>query len=211
MTTKELIELLQKTDPEGTHHVRIRGGGCPVDAIVFPGYYDGSYSYYDEENNFVVTSSGVKVDIFCTDWQTVLWDRDGDYSKIKIDMSAYTYKEKETGEWMDKLKKESEYVISWLKEFHEKIFNEKILPKFKEGWLAYDDKYKLDNGRIIPFPKWIREEEGGEETDLMICGAQYIFRHYKDDKHKNDIFYQVFEEFEKGGVRYWKLKGNKEE
>lgn len=48
MTTSEFIKMLQEADPEGNAHVKT-GFGVPVAAHVVPGYYDGSYLYFDGE------------------------------------------------------------------------------------------------------------------------------------------------------------------
>lgn len=63
MKTKELIEMLQKEDPSGEGHIRM--GDCCVDWYVMgcPGYYDGSYTYLDEDGNYVTSTEGYKVDI----------------------------------------------------------------------------------------------------------------------------------------------------
>jgi len=63
MTTSEFIKLLQIADPDGTAHIRM-DGGVPIGAAGLPGYYDGSYSYIDDEGNYVTSRIGKKVDIY---------------------------------------------------------------------------------------------------------------------------------------------------
>jgi hypothetical protein len=63
MKTKDFVKMLQEADPTGEAHVRM-SGGFPHMAILLPGYYDGSYSYLDEEGNYVVSRAGTKVDIY---------------------------------------------------------------------------------------------------------------------------------------------------
>jgi len=67
MKTKELIKLLQEADPNGEYHVRISGNGIPSYCIAKEGYWDGPYDYFDENDNWVRTTEGNKVDVICTD------------------------------------------------------------------------------------------------------------------------------------------------
>jgi hypothetical protein len=66
MKTKELIKLLQEADPEGESHIRM-SGGVPYFAEHKPGYYDGPYEYIDENGNWVYSTQGSKVDLYCKD------------------------------------------------------------------------------------------------------------------------------------------------
>jgi hypothetical protein len=66
MTTKEFIKMLQEEDPEGNGHIRMNGG-VPRFAIAKEGYWDGPYSYIDEEGNYVTTIEGYKVDVYSMD------------------------------------------------------------------------------------------------------------------------------------------------
>lgn len=62
MTTGQLIKLLQEADPSGEAHMRMEGG-IPWFVECKPGYYDGAYSYIDENKNFVYSTEGWKVDV----------------------------------------------------------------------------------------------------------------------------------------------------
>jgi len=88
MKTKELIKLLQEEDPSGEAHVRMPGG-VPVHVELKEGYYDGPYSYIDEDGNFVETDNGEKVDVYCTDLEEFVWENKGDLSKIKVDFDCF--------------------------------------------------------------------------------------------------------------------------
>src|SRR6478736_6177195 len=71
MTTAEFIKILQVADPKGTAHIRMEGG-IPLFAELKEGYWDGPYSYMDEEGNYVYSTRGSKVDIHCMDiWSFV--------------------------------------------------------------------------------------------------------------------------------------------
>jgi hypothetical protein len=69
MTTKEFIKMLQEADPTGEAHVRM-SDGIPYLAEPKPGYWDGPYSYLDEDGNWVESSKGTKIDI----WTMDIWD-----------------------------------------------------------------------------------------------------------------------------------------
>lgn len=66
MKTKDFIKMLQDADPSGELHVRMQGG-IPQFAIRKPGYWDGHYSYIDEDGNWVESEEGDKIDIYCQD------------------------------------------------------------------------------------------------------------------------------------------------
>lgn len=63
MKTKDFIKMLQEADPTGEAHLRM-SGGFPYAVEHLPGYYDGSYTYLDENGNYVVSRAGTKVDVY---------------------------------------------------------------------------------------------------------------------------------------------------
>lgn len=73
MTTKEFIKILQDADPTGDSHIRM-AGGVPIMASKVPGYYDGNYAYIDDNDNYVSTMKGSKVDIYCRDYDDIISD-----------------------------------------------------------------------------------------------------------------------------------------
>src|SRR5258708_2372644 len=66
MKTKDFIKMLQEVDPTGEAHIRMQGG-VPCFAELKEGYWDGPYSYIDEQGNYNYTTEEMKVDIHCTD------------------------------------------------------------------------------------------------------------------------------------------------
>ena len=121
MTTKEFIKMLQDADPTGESHVRMYGG-VPIGAARIPGYYDGNYAYIDENDNYVSTMKGSKVDIYCRDYVDIIsdyYDEDKTKeenweiikSKFVFDLGAgITDKEKR---FMDRVYKEFEEYIKY--------------------------------------------------------------------------------------------------
>jgi len=59
MKTSEFIKMLQEADPSGEAHIRMEGG-IPRFAELKEGYWDGPYSYLDEEGNWVYSTEGNK-------------------------------------------------------------------------------------------------------------------------------------------------------
>jgi hypothetical protein len=83
MKTKEFIKMLQEADPSGESHVRI-DGGIPQFAHLVPGYYDGSYNYLDDNDNWVKSTEGTKVDIYSMDvWDFVEQHEDLEWEDVK--------------------------------------------------------------------------------------------------------------------------------
>lgn len=66
MTTAEFIKQLQEADPDGTAHIRM-SGGIPRFAELKEGYWDGPYSYINENGEYVYSINGLKIDIHCID------------------------------------------------------------------------------------------------------------------------------------------------
>lgn len=61
--------MLQEADPTGESHIRM-DGGIPAFAEKKQGYWDGPYSYIDDDGCYVYSSLDDKVDIYCTS----IWD-----------------------------------------------------------------------------------------------------------------------------------------
>ncbi len=84
MTTAEFIKMLQDADPAGTAHVRMEGG-VPYYAEHKAGYWDGPYSYIDENGKYVQTSQGSKVDIYCKTSSEYVWDNEMNWNSFQED------------------------------------------------------------------------------------------------------------------------------
>ena len=63
MKTSEFIKMLQEADPSGEAHVRMYGG-VPKFAELKPGYWDGPYSYIDEEGNCYIALPNALAKLF---------------------------------------------------------------------------------------------------------------------------------------------------
>jgi len=98
MTTKEFIKMLQDADPTGEAHVRLPGGGVPFAAELKEGYWDGPYSYL-ENDIYVTTTKGFKVDVHVETPKDIVWDEKGNIDKLKTRFKFdYSYLIKEQNE-----------------------------------------------------------------------------------------------------------------
>lgn len=125
MTTKELIKMLHDADPTGEAHVRM-SGGIPYLAEPKPGYWDGPYSYLDEDGNWVESSKGTKIDI----WTMDIWD----FVERQLDINEDTD--------FESIKEKIKFDLSGTKENNQKYTIDPLLKKAKE---AFDEINKIEN------------------------------------------------------------------
>lgn len=136
MKTKELIELLQKEDPEGNCHVRVCGE-MPFFCEKKPGYWDGPYTYI-EDDTMVFSTKGNKVDIYTLepdDWA----ERHLDDWRDKIRFE-YGYSDDDRKEKIIKSMEEVEKEWKFLEQQSMEQFTFSVLQKIKDGWKIYHDK-----------------------------------------------------------------------
>ena len=140
MTTNELIKMLKEEDPSGKLHVRV-AGGFPIFAEKKEGYWDGPYSYQMPDGRVMITTKGEKVDLVAMDPEDVIYNNDGDYSKIEFDFSGYDgqARKKKEQEYLERFEKISKDVKRQDDQMNSEALS-KILHKIKEGWKIYQDK-----------------------------------------------------------------------
>jgi len=146
MKTKDFIAMLQKEDPTGESHIRM-GDGIPFDVELKEGYWDGTYTYIDEDKKYVTSDKGFKVDIHCYEVSDIV-ERFYDFhtpehstweyikSKFIFDCS---YPERR----MERVYGEAKEQYDILVDFHTKSFKESTdlaLTRMKEGWKFYQNK-----------------------------------------------------------------------
>jgi len=149
MTTKELIEELQKADPSGNAHVRLPDGGAVWYASLIPGYWDGSYQYlekidpngnYNYSNVKLITSTkGDKVDIHTFDLDNLIWDLNGDMEEIKKRIEFKLTYLNETNEerkekFLKSIEEEAKYAKkrddSFLKEWYSEMIDQYFFDEY---------------------------------------------------------------------------------
>ena len=151
MKTKDLIKLLQEEDPSGETHVRIQGGAISH-CEGKPGYWDGPYSYFDENGVYVMSTKDYKIDIITRDVDDVIWDlveTDTELKeKIRVEYD-YCDKTREENVW-----KHVEEEAQSAKEFNDKLqkeYCERVLKKAKEGWKV---RHSKDGEEKKYYRKW---------------------------------------------------------
>lgn len=158
MTTKEFIEMLQKADPDGTSHIRM-SGGIPIFAELKPGYWDGPYQYIDKEGNWVYSSKGSKVDIYCEEiydfvsnmietYEVPTWEEVE--SKFKFELS-YSIPEQRT-ERENRILKEAKEAYDSSLDMHKRFKEEgeeRALKRAAEGWTWFQNKL-VDDETLKP-------------------------------------------------------------
>ncbi len=146
--------MLQEADPEGNGHIRMPGG-IPIYADNVPGYYDGTYTYIDENKKYVTSGQGYKIDIICKTKEDYVWD-ELEYDSFKdkdIELVWNKLKEKFRFEAMynpvsdaeridsfwKSLRKDFDEFIKFEKENDQKYLKETI-DNFKKGYRFLQDK-----------------------------------------------------------------------
>lgn len=138
MTTSEFIKMLQEADPKGTAHIRMEGG-VPYVAELKAGYWDGPYSYIDEDDNWVYSASGSKVDIHCLGIWDYVEGRIGHKStfedikhKFKFELSVYATDE-QRNERMERVLKEAKEAFDELRKMDNDMYERQLNEAIKEA------------------------------------------------------------------------------
>ncbi len=187
MTTKEFIKMLQDADPSGEAHIRMEGG-VPYSAQLKPGYYDGPYSYIDEEGNFCQTTKGEKVDLYCKDSYDIISDYyDEDKTpeenwevienKFKFDYNAYSDKGQRTErqeQYMKGVYKQFEEYSGFKIDFYEMQLQNNI-EQGKLGWTWFQNKLvDSDKPGIHKYYTWKVYNEYDKEQGSNLANTQRI-------------------------------------
>lgn len=168
MTTSEFIKMLQEADPEGTAHVRMEGG-VPYYAEHKPGYYDGPYAYIDKDGNYVQTSQGSKVDLYCKSSTEYVWDNEMDWNsfqedpeiawerlktKFKFDYGNYAVESQRNDRvesFFKNLRTEFDEYIAYSAKSNNKYLDE-VIGNYNKGWRFFqkkDHKMKFYDWKIL--------------------------------------------------------------
>lgn len=158
MTTSEFIKILQKADPDGSAHVRM-SGGIPIFAELKPGYWDGPYHYLDKDGNWVYSSRGSKVDIWCQEiddfvhemvdtYNTPTWEEVK--SKFKFELTYSNPEQRKERE--DGILKQAKESYDSSVEMHNRFKDEGIeraVKRTNEGWTWFQNKL-VDDDTVKP-------------------------------------------------------------
>lgn len=154
MKTKDFIKILQEADPSGEGYVRLPCGGAIRFVEAKEGYWDGPYSYIDEDGKYVSSTQGYKIDVYTKEptdfiWEDLEWNSyqenvDGLFDKLKENfVFKYGYHPDSTKERIDSffkgMKEDLDRYIEYKKE-SDKKYLEEVISKFKKGWKFFQKK-----------------------------------------------------------------------
>lgn len=209
MTTSEFIEILKKADPSGEAHIRMEGG-IPLFAELKPGYWDGPYSYIDKDDNYVYTSAGSKVDIYCVD----IWDfvernmnRNTKWEEIEKKFKfELTYSIKEhRDERANSILKQAKEAYNDIMEIETSSYNrslEEMIKNAEKGWKWFQNK-DVDKNEVPNMHKyytWKIFDENGKEQGSNI--------HMTESTQDSGLWDRI-ESNEMPGYYEWKFNNKK--
>jgi hypothetical protein len=146
MTTSEFIKILQEADPKGTAHIRMEGG-IPHFAERKPGYWDGAYSYIDEDNNYVTSTEGDKIDIHCIDISIHVESLMSKHKDLEDIKKKFVFNIGSNQDRVDRVMKEVESAYKDFKEMDDEMYErqlEEAIKKADEGHRWFQNK-EVDN------------------------------------------------------------------
>jgi hypothetical protein len=198
MKTSEFIKMLQEADPSGEAHIRMEGG-IPRFAELKAGYWDGPYSYLDEEGNWVYSTEGNKVDIHCIDrWDYVsdmistynipTWEEAVSKFKFSLGYSESQRKEREENSLKD-AKESYEHSVEMHKGFQ--LEGEKrSLENSEKGWSWFQNKL-VDDLTIRPnihhYYTWKVYDEKGKDQGSNLHNVEAVYRSGLFERHDNGV------------------------
>ncbi len=212
MTTKELIERLQKEDPEGTSHIR-GFEGIIIGVEAKEGYWDGPYDYFDD-GDWVHSIRGTKVDIHSYSACEFVWDlvdckyRDEKdleeelWLKVKNrfrfelgDYSIESQAKERIDSFLTEVRGEFNYALQSIKNSSKKQL-ESSLEAAQSGWRWFQDK-RVDEDKLYTHQRWKIYNKWGIREDSHIFSTNAVLYSGKWEKHDNK---------KKKGYYQWLLK-----
>ena len=196
MTTKEFIKMLQEADPTGESHIRM-SGGIPYSAELKPGYWDGPYSYINEEGQYVYTTQENKVDIYTIEiWDFVerhyrrgtAWE---DIEKMFVFDLTYSIKE-HRDERANRILKEAKEAFIEIDRIENDLYEgalKEMIENSDSGWTWFQDK-KVDleeRPNFHIYYTWKIYDGKGKEMGSNIHHTQSILQSGLWEKHDNGV------------------------
>jgi len=196
MKTKEFIKMLQEADPSGEAHIRMEGG-IPRFAELKPGYWDGPYSYLDEDGNWVYSSEGNKVDIHCFDRYDYVSDMFTTYniptweevrSKFKFSLNYSDNSEREENS-LSEAKEAFEHSTEMYQRFRREG-EELALSRSEKGWTWFQNKL-VDDPTIKPnthhYYTWAVMDENGKDQGSNLHNVEAVYKSGLFERHDNGV------------------------
>lgn len=190
--------MLQEADPTGEGYIRMEGG-VPAYAIPKEGYWDGPYSYIDEEGNYVTSTKGYKIDVGCTDIDSFVRDNfnfhdENNWEKIKSKIKSdttYAIKKQRDERHQNTIKYAKECFDDEY-EIHDRLYKnnlKKALDNAEKGWTWYQNKeVDNDNGNNIHFYyTWLIYNENGKQEASCVAYTEPIMFSNQWEKVDNNV------------------------
>jgi hypothetical protein len=200
MTTKELIEILQKEDPSGEGHVRI-GDGIIRGAESKEGYWDGPYSYLEKDKNgdmvWVESTHNYKVDIHTMDMFDFVERYNGDWKEVKNHIKV-EFDYLDGGERKERFLKSVKEQCDECKEMIDSLYQKELIDmteNAKKGWKWFQNK-DVDKGEkpnLHKYYTWKIYDEKGIERMSTIYNTNPILisgNWEKVDNNKKRGYYE---------------------
>lgn len=196
MKTKDFIKMLQDADPSGEAHVRM-DGGIPKFAELKAGYWDGPYRYIDENGDYVYSTKGSKVDIYCTDiWDFVecLYGRDVEWEDIKkkfkfeLNYSIKEQREERENIILNEAKEAYEDIKKIEDDMYEKELSD-MTKNAEKGWTWFQNKDvdKNEKPNYHVYYTWKIYDENGKEDGSSIYNTEPVLRSGLWEKCDNGV------------------------
>jgi len=206
MTTKEFIKMLQEADPEGNGHIRMEGG-VPIHAIGKEGYWDGPYSYINENGEYVYSTRGYKIDIY---WEDVYdfasnqYSRDKKWEDVeKLFKFELTYaNESQRKEREDTILKQAKEAFDSSKEIDDRLFEQgkqKMIENSNKGWTWFQNKMVDSERGMHVYYTWEIFDENGKSQGSNLHMTESVQLSGLWEKLDNNV---------KPGFYQWILKNN---
>ncbi len=204
MTTKEFIKILQEADPEGNGHIRMEGG-IPKFAVAKEGYWDGPYAYINENDEYVYSTKGYKVDIYCEEvWDYVenryqrgmKWEEMEKKFKFELGYAIKEQRNEREQRIIDKAKEAFDSNEEIDQRFFEQGKNE-MIENANKGWTWFQDK-RVDTERgMHVYYTWKIYDENGKPLGSNI---------HMTDSVQNSGLWERVDNNKKEGYYEWILK-----
>lgn len=182
MKTKDLIKKLQEEDPSGESHVYIPGIGIPYGAHSDPGYWDGSFSYIDDDGNYVTTTEGSKVIIDCMDIAlyvesrfnlNVKWEDIKEKFRFKLGYLNDEHNQQVINGILNTAKEEFDQI----KEINERLYNnslKEMIENAEKGWKWFQNKEVENDKKRYTYYGWIVIDENKKEDSSNVHMTQPV-------------------------------------
>lgn len=209
MKTKDFIKMLQEADPSGEAHLRMEGG-IPVFAEHKPGYWDGPYSYIDKDGNYVYSTQGSKVDVYCRDLEGFVehnfdiheennWENIKSMIKFELTYSIPEQRKEREDGVIDSAKRYWDEEFKWQTEWNEEK-KKKAIENYENGWTWFQNKL-VDDESLSPnmhhYYTWKVYDKCGRDQGSNPYNVEVVYKSGLFERLDNNV---------KLGYYQWVLK-----